>query len=86
MITIWNQREVFIGSPSQELKSSINTLKENKIQYKCRVFSNSSAHFLNSKILSIDVFGLNNDPSKIYYVYVHSRDYYNAVALLKNQG
>lgn len=86
MITIWNQREVFIGNPSQELKSIMNTLTENKIKYKCRVFSNSSAHFLNSKVLSIDVFGLNKDPSKIYYVYVHSRDYDNAVALLKNQG
>ena len=86
MITIWNQREVFIGYPSQELKSIIATLSENKIQYKCRVFSDSSAHFLNSKILSIDVFGLNNDPSKIYYVYVHSRDYDKAIALLKNEG
>ncbi len=86
MITIWNQREVFIGYASQELKSIMNMLTENKIKYKCRVFSNSSAHFFNSKVLSMDVFGLNNDPSKIYYVYVHSRDYDNAAALVKNKG
>ena len=86
MITIWNQREVFIGSPSQELKSVIDTLSENKIQYKCRVFSDSSAHLLNSKLLSIDIFDLNHDSSKIYYVYVHRRDFDNALALLKNEG
>lgn len=86
MITIWNQREVFIGNPSQELKSAINILSENKIKYKCRVFSDSSAHFFNSKVLSMDVFNLNNDSSKIYYIYVHSRDYDTASALLKNEG
>jgi len=86
MITIWNQREVFIGYPSQELKSAIDILSENKIKYKCRVFSDSSAHFFNSKVLSMDVFNLNNDSSKIYYIYVHSRVYDNAIALLKNEG
>jgi len=84
MIMIWNQREVFIGYPSEELKSIIDTLKANKIKYKCRAFSNNSAHLFNMKITSLDLFGLKSDPSRIYHVYVHIRDYDNAIAVLQN--
>jgi len=82
MITIWNQREVFIGNPSKELKSTTDTLSKNKIKYKCRIFSADSVHFLNSKILSLDFFNVKNDTSRIYYVYVHKKDFDNAVSIL----
>jgi len=74
MITIWNQREVFIGNPSKELKFITDTLSKNRIKYKCRIFSNDSVHFLNSKILSLDFLNIKNDTSRIYYVYVHKKD------------
>jgi len=83
MITIWNQREVFIGNPSKELKSTMDTLSKNKIKYKYRVFSDSSVHFLNSTIASLGIFNQKNDCSKIYYVYVHKKDYVNAVLVLQ---
>jgi len=83
MITIWNQREVFIGNPSEELKSKMKTLTENKIKYKCKVFSDSSVHFLNSTIASLGVFILKNNCSNIYYLYVHKKDYADALAVLE---
>ena len=86
MITIWNQREVFIGNPSEELKSTMNTLSENKIKYKYRVFSDSSVHFLNSTIASLGIFISKNDCSKIYYVYLHKKDYADALAVLEKGG
>ncbi|MBK5263045.1 MAG: hypothetical protein JJE17_10850 [Peptostreptococcaceae bacterium] len=84
MITIWNQREVYIGNPSEELKSTMDTLTEHKIKYKYRVFSGSSVHFLNSTIASLGIFNQKNDCSKIYYVYVHKKDYADALAVLEN--
>ncbi len=84
MITIWNQMEIYIGNPSIELKSILDTLSAKKIKVKCRVFSDSSVHFLNSKIDSFDIFNPKNDLSKIYYVYVHKKDYLETLAVLEN--
>ncbi|MBK5246601.1 MAG: hypothetical protein JJE49_04935 [Peptostreptococcaceae bacterium] len=83
MITIWNQREVFIGNPSEELKSTMDTLTEHKIKYKYKVFSDSSVHFLNTTIASLGIFLSKDDSSKIYYLYVHKKDYANALAVLE---
>jgi len=85
MITIWNQREVFIGNPSIELKSTVNVLSEKKIKYKCRIFSDNSVHFLNSTIASLGIFSSKDDSAKIYYVYVHKKDYENALAALEDK-
>lgn len=84
MITFWNQREIYIGNPSLELKSILDTLSARKIKFKCRVFSESSVHFLNSKIDLFDMFNSKNDSSKIYYVYVHKKDHLNALTVLEN--
>ena len=85
MITIWNQMEIYIGNPSPELKSILEILSAKKIKVKSRVFSDNSVHFLNSKILSIDLFNLKSDVSRIYYVYVHKKDYADAIAALQKQ-
>lgn len=84
MITIWNQREVFIGNHSKELQEAINKLSDNKIKFKCKIFNQGSAHFFNSRILSLDFFNLKNNPSAIYYVYVHEKDYEKALILINN--
>lgn len=84
MITIWNQKEVFIGNPSQELLTITDLLSKNKIRYKCRVFSDKSVHFLNTKGPLFDISSQNNNNSKIYYVYVHSKDYDHALSVLRN--
>ncbi len=86
MITIWNQREVFIGNPSEELKSAMITLSSNKIKYKSRVFKENSVHFLNTTIASLGIFLSKDDSSKIYYLYVHKKDYANALAVLEKGG
>ena len=84
MITIWNQMEVYTGPPTQEMISVKNILDQSGIKYKCRLFSQDSAHFLNAKLLSLDFFGL-DDHTKIHVVYVHKRDFEAARALLANQ-
>ena len=84
MITIWNQKEVFIGHPSLELRRITDLLSKNKIKYKCRVFSDKSVHFVNTKVPLFDISSQNNSKSKFYYVYVHSKDYNNALSVLQN--
>jgi len=86
MITIWNQREVYIGNPSEELKRILSTLSEHKIKYKNRIFSDSSVHFFGTKLAALDVFNLKDDSSKIYYVYVHKDDHVKVLALLQKDS
>ncbi len=83
MITIWNQREVYIGYPSERLIKIIGILKENNIKFKKRVFNDDSMHFFNSKVFSLDFFGIGDDRSKIYYIYVHKDDYDKACDVLQ---
>ncbi len=77
--------EIYIGNPSIELKSILDALSAKKIKVKCRVFSDSSVHFLNSKIDSFNIFNPKNDLSKIYYVYVHRKDYLKALAVMERE-
>ncbi len=86
MISFWNQREIYIGAPSEKLNAVIKMLTSNCIQYKCRFFNKNSAHLLNSKAIAIDLFGLSHDYPKIYYIYVHRKDYVKATELLVNGG
>ena len=83
MITIWHQMEVYIGLPTQEMDTVKSILDSNGIKYKCRRFGQDSAHFVNSKILSLDFFGLNNH-EKIHIIYVHKNDYDKAREVLTN--
>jgi|GEM_PF-3174215 len=75
MITIFNQMEVYVGYRSPRMISVMEELKSAGIRFKCRVFSDSGAHLLNRNMISLDVFNVGEDKSKIYHVYVHKRDH-----------
>jgi hypothetical protein len=83
MIMIWNLREVYVGPPTERLKSVFDALIAHKIKFKYKVFNDKSAHFLNSRFLTADFFGLNKDQSRIYYVYVHKKDHNRACEVLQ---
>lgn len=83
MITIWNQKEVFVGYSLQKFNEVRSLLDVNKIKYKYRVVNHNSAYLFSSRRARTGTFGENMEYSNMYYVYVHKKDYDNAIAAIQ---
>jgi hypothetical protein len=77
MITFWNQKEVFMGYSMQEFNEVLDILAANHIKYKYKLVDQN-----NFRRGRIGTFGENLDYSKLYYIYVHQRDYDTACGVL----
>ena len=84
MIMIWNRKEVFVGNSLQRFNEISHTLSSNEIPYEYKIVdSTSSSSFGASKRGRTGSFGLNTDYIKMYYIYVHKKDYDRAMMILK---
>jgi hypothetical protein len=82
MIAIWNQKEIFTGTVSEEMKMILEILNTNKIKYQCKAFNGRSAHLFNAKALSLDLFGLNHNQSSFFNIYIHKKDFDHVYKLI----
>ena len=82
MIAIWNQREVFVGLSLEKFNKVLSILSANKIKYKYKIINRNSSNVFSSRRGRTGTFGENIDYSNAYYVYVHKKDYDNALSVL----
>lgn len=81
---IWNRKEVFVGNSFQKFNEISYTLSSNEIPYDYKIVdSTSSSSFGASRRARTGSFGLNTNYIKMYYIYVHKRDYSRAIMMLK---
>ncbi len=81
---IWNRKEFFVGNALQRFNEISHILSSNGIPYDYKIVdSTSSSSFGASKRGRIGSFGLNTDYTKMYYIYVHKKDFEHAKMMLK---
>jgi hypothetical protein len=82
MITIWNQKEVYVGHSQEEFNVVREKLASNNIRFKYRMFQKNSAHMFDSRSAASDLFGRRKNQADGFFIYVHKRDYDKAKAVL----
>lgn len=82
MITIFNRKEVCVCQSIERFNEIRNILIENNIKYTYRVIDRNSSNVVGSQRGRTGTFGQNMNASKAYYVYVHRKDYDNAIGLV----
>lgn len=82
MITIFNREEVYVGTSMEKFNKVLTTLSENNIEYKHRVVDRNSSNVVGGQRGRTGTFGQDLNISKIYYVYVHKKDYKNATSII----
>lgn len=82
---IWNRKEFFVGNALQRFNEISHILSSNGIPYDYKIVdSTSSSSFGASRRARTRNFGLNTDYMKMYYTYVHKRDYDCTMRMLKS--
>lgn len=75
----WNRVEIYCGFSLKEFSELRNTLAVAGIRYDYRIVN------LNKNRGKYGSAGMNNDMSSLYYLYVHQKDYDNAMHLTSNR-
>lgn len=85
MIMIWNRIEVFVGNSLQKFNEIGHILSSNGIKYDYKIVDSTSPNFFGaSNRARTGIFGVNTDYTKMYYIYVHKKEYDYAQILLKS--
>lgn len=82
MITIFNRKEICVCQSIERFSEIRNMLIENNIKYTYRVIDRNSSNIVGSQRGRTGTFGQNMNASKTYYVYVHKKDYDDAIGLV----
>lgn len=82
MITIFNRKEICICQSTEQFNEIRNILIKNSIKYTYRVIDRNSSNVVGSQRGRTASYGQNINESKTYYIYVHKKDYDNAIGLV----
>lgn len=82
MITILNRKEICICQSNERFNEIRKILIENNIKYTYRVMDRNSSNVVGSQRGRTGTLGQNMNASKTYYVYVHKKDYDDAMGLV----
>jgi hypothetical protein len=77
----WNRVEIYCGYSSKEFYELRDVLAAKKIRYDYRIVNNAGRN--NSRKIS---FGVNPKYQYLYYLYVHQKDYDEAMFLTSNRN
>ena len=84
MITIWNQKEVYVGHSQEEFDAVRKKLSSNNVRFKYRMFHKNSAHMFDSRSAASDLFGRRRNKADGFFIYVHKRDFDKAKEILEH--
>ena len=82
MITIFNQRQIYIGRTTEEVRWAKDLLDRHGIRHRFRPFRNDSAHWVDTRSSAADLFHRRAHTANGFFLYVHKRDEAAAAALL----
>jgi c-di-GMP-binding flagellar brake protein YcgR len=82
MITIFNRKELLVTLDMARQSEVRNILADNGIKYSVKVVNLQSASVLGSNRSRVGSYGVNQKFSYEYKIYVHKRDYENALHLI----
>ena len=83
MITIFNRKELLITYDMKRQAEFRNVLSANGIDYKVKTINLQSASVIGSSRARTGSYGINQNNSCEYKIYVHKKDYENALKLIK---
>ena len=83
MITIFNRKELLVTFDMKSQGEIRDVLSANGIKYTVKVTNRQTAAIIGSNRARVGSFGINPDLSYEYKIYVHKKDYDNAVRLIK---
>ena len=83
MITIFNRREVLITMDTKRQSSVRDILSANGIDYTVKVTNLQNASPMYSSRGRVGSFGINQNYSYEYKIYVHKKDYDSALSLIR---
>lgn len=81
MITIFNRKEICVCQSIERFNEIKTILMDNNIKYTYRVIDRNSSNVVGSQRGRTGTFGQNMNTSKTYYIYVHKKDYDDAIGL-----
>ncbi len=82
MITVFNRKEICVCQSVERFNEIRKILMENNIKYTYRVIDRNSSNVVGSQRGRTGTFGQNMNTSKTYYIYVHKKDYGDAMRLV----
>lgn len=82
MITFFNRKEIFVGSSIDQFNNVRERLIQNNIKYTYRVMDRNSSNVVGSQRGRTGTLGQDLNISKTYYLYVHKKDYEQAIGLI----
>ena len=82
MITFFNRKEIFVGSSIDQFNNVRERLRQNNIKYTYRVMDRNSSNVVGSQRGRTGTLGQDLNISKTYYLYVHKKDYEQAIGLI----
>lgn len=83
MITVFNRKELIITMDMNRQAEVRNLLSENGIDYTVKTRNLQTAPFLGNRRGCTGSFGIKQDHSYEYKIYVHKKDFEKAVYLIK---
>ena len=83
MITIFNRRELLVTMDMARQANVRDILSINGIKYTVKVTNRQSASVIGSKRARTGSFGVNQNYAYEYKIYVHAKDYDNALRLIR---
>lgn len=83
MITIFNRKELFITMDMNRQSNVRDILSANGVEYTVKVTNLQSASVIDSSRGKVGNFGINQNYSYEYKIYVHKKDYDNALRLIR---
>jgi len=83
MITIFNRKELFITMDMSRQSNVRDILSANGVEYTVKVTNLQSASGIGSSRGRVGNFGINQNYSYEYKIYVHKKDYDNALRLIR---
>jgi c-di-GMP-binding flagellar brake protein YcgR len=83
MITIFTRKELLITMDVNRQSNIRGILAANGIKYTVKVTNLQSASVVGSSRARVGTFGINQNYSYEYKIYVHKKDYENALRLIR---
>ena len=83
MITIFTRKELLITLDMKRYSDVCDILSANSIDYTVKVTNRQSASVIGSSRDRVGSFGVNQNYAYEYKIYVHAKDYDNALRLIR---
>ena len=84
MLTPFNRKELIVTMEMKRQSEVRNLLSQNHIDYKVTITNLQSAPLFGSARGRVGSFGINQDYSYEYKIYVHKKDFEKAASLVKS--